>query len=317
MNIGDKVRLLHGTESGVIVSIKGAIIEVEIENGLSIPVSKSEIVVVDKEEAKRFGNSQTNGKNQSVKTSEVKSVKGLFLALLPLNTQKFSLYFINNTDWDLPLAIHKSESQDYVRTIAAACLQAKTTLHIEDVSLAQLDQWGSYTIQAVFAQKLPFQLQETLLKTIRFRANHLKKMQEVPILQKNGYLLQIDRDETEKLALNNIEEHILEKQTSLQPPKTQIQKPAPEVDLHIGSLLKEYQSLSNEEIFKYQFSVFEKSLDSAIATGMEEIVFIHGVGNGTLRRDIHKCLSKHPNVAYYQDAQKNKFGYGATYVKIK
>jgi dsDNA-specific endonuclease/ATPase MutS2 len=50
---------------------------------------------------------------------------------------------------------------------------------------------------------------------------------------------------------------------------------------------------------------------------MDEITFIHGVGNGVLRDSIHKRLSGNKNVQYYEDVQKDKFGYGATKVKIK
>jgi len=316
MNIGDKVRLLHSTESGVIVSIKGAIIEVEIEEGFSIPVSKSEIVLVAAEEAKRFGQIEKNNSKQILQ-AEVKSVKGLFFALLPLNDQKLTLYFINNTDWDLPFAIHKAQNQDLFQSIAAGYLQAKTAQRIEDVSLAQLEQWGTYTIQALFAQKSLFQLQEPLLKKIKFRANQLKNMQEVPILNKNGYLLQIDREEAEKIDTQKIQEQLWDNQTATQTAENKLQKPTSEVDLHIEAIVKDYQKLSKEEILSIQLQTFEKALDNAIATGMEEIIFIHGVGNGTLKYEIQKHISKHPHVAYYKDAQKSKFGYGATYVKIK
>jgi DNA-nicking Smr family endonuclease len=316
MNIGDKVRLLHSTESGVIVSIKGAIIEVEIEEGFSIPVSKSEIVLVAAEEAKRFGQTEKNNSKQILQ-AEVKSVKGLFFALLPLNDQKLTLYFINNTDWDLPFAIHKAQNQDLFQSIAAGYLQAKTAQRIEDVSLAQLEQWGTYTIQALFAQKSLFQLQEPLLKKIKFRANQLKNMQEVPILNKNGYLLQIDREEAEKIDTQKIQEQLWDNQTATQTAENKLQKPTSEVDLHIEAIVKDYQKLSKEEILSIQLQTFEKALDNAIATGMEEIIFIHGVGNGTLKHEIQKRISKHPYVAHYKDAQKSKFGYGATYVKIK
>jgi dsDNA-specific endonuclease/ATPase MutS2 len=50
---------------------------------------------------------------------------------------------------------------------------------------------------------------------------------------------------------------------------------------------------------------------------MDEIIFIHGVGNGVLRTEIHKRLSKNKQVEYFKDAMKEKFGYGATLVKIK
>lgn len=316
MNIGDKVRLLHSTESGVIVAIKGGVVEVEIEEGFSIPVAKSEIVLVAAEEAKRFPTNEATAKTK-VLQGQVTSSKGLFLALLPLNEQKFALHLINNTDWLLPFAVHKVQSQDYFQTIASGCLSAKSSQRIEDLSLAQLDQWGTYVVQAIFAQKTLFRLQEPLLKKVKFRANQLKNMQEVPVLQKNGYLLQIDREEVEKIDNQEIQEQILQKQKAIKTTESPLQKPSLEVDLHIEALLEDYQNLSKEQILSYQISEFEKALDSAIATGMEEIIFIHGVGNGTLKYEIQKRISKHPHVAYYKDAQKSKFGYGATYVKIR
>ena len=66
-----------------------------------------------------------------------------------------------------------------------------------------------------------------------------------------------------------------------------------------------------------QLQTFEKALDAAIASGMNEITFIHGVGNGTLRHHIHKTISKHPQVRTFLDARKEKFGFGATEVVFK
>jgi dsDNA-specific endonuclease/ATPase MutS2 len=50
---------------------------------------------------------------------------------------------------------------------------------------------------------------------------------------------------------------------------------------------------------------------------MQEITFIHGVGNGTLRHQIHKQLSQMAEQLTFKDAQKEKFGYGATKVVFK
>jgi dsDNA-specific endonuclease/ATPase MutS2 len=36
-----------------------------------------------------------------------------------------------------------------------------------------------------------------------------------------------------------------------------------------------------------------------------------------MRMEIHKRLSKHPYVQFFKDAMKEKFGYGATLVKLK
>ena len=74
--------------------------------------------------------------------------------------------------------------------------------------------------------------------------------------------------------------------------------------------------MSNSEILRIQLEQFEKNLDQAIASGMDEITFIHGIGNGVLRKEIHKRLSQIQNIKYFQDTQKDQWGYGATLVRI-
>ncbi len=88
--------------------------------------------------------------------------------------------------------------------------------------------------------------------------------------------------------------------------------PIKEVDLHIENLREDFEFLKPEEILPIQLELFEKALDSAIADNCDEITFIHGVGAGKLKYEISKVLSKHPHVKFYQDADKQKFGYGAT-----
>jgi len=313
MNIGDKVRLLHGKESGVVVGIKGAIIDIEIEDGFTIPVSKSEVVLISPEESKRFTKEESpKEENKSNIIKEVKATKGLYWAFVALNDQKFTIYFINNTDWDLPFSIG-TEKQG----IVAGFLPSKAHTRVQEVSLAQLDNWGTYIVQCLYHQKGYFELQEPFSKKLKFRANQFKSLQDVPLLQKKGYLFQIDKDENlQTLDVTKIAEQMLEKAVHKAEPQ-KIEKPATEVDLHIEMLLPQNKEMSAEDILKYQVQYFEKALDNAIATGMDEIVFIHGVGNGTLKYEIQKKVSKHPNVEFYKDAQKNKFGYGATYLKLK
>lgn len=62
---------------------------------------------------------------------------------------------------------------------------------------------------------------------------------------------------------------------------------------------------------------FKKALDAAIVHQMPDITFIHGSGNGILKHELHKLLSKHPKVQTFMDARKEKFGYGATKVILK
>lgn len=68
---------------------------------------------------------------------------------------------------------------------------------------------------------------------------------------------------------------------------------------------------------KIQLAHFNKSLDAAIVHQLPDLIFIHGAGNGVLRHELQKVLSKHPKVQTFMDAQKEKFGYGATRVVLK
>lgn len=311
MNIGDKVRLLHGKESGVVVAIKGDIVEVEIEDGFTIPVQKREVVLISSEESKRFSSQE---KDSKILVREVQSAIGIYLAFLPLNDQKFALYCINNSDWALPFAIHKEQNEKVV-TISKGVLEPQSSQKIEEVSISHLENWGIYHIQMIYASAKPFAEPFILQKKQKFRANQFKNLQEVPVLGKKGYLFQLDKESisqetTQKLAENLQAQSIYACHEKISPTDSV-------VDLHIETLLKEHQSLSANEILAYQLEIFEKCLDRAIAGGLSEITFIHGVGNGTLRQEIHKKISKHPQVAFYKDAQKEKFGYGATFIKLK
>ena len=71
MNVGDRVRLLTGTEEGIVTRLLDSeLVEVAIDNDFTIPVLRREVVVVAQEEGKNFnraavdyGPGQTPGKN--------------------------------------------------------------------------------------------------------------------------------------------------------------------------------------------------------------------------------------------------------------
>ncbi len=55
MNIGDKVRLVHGREEGIVYAfLPGNVVEVEIEDGFRIPVLRNEIVTISPVESQRL-----------------------------------------------------------------------------------------------------------------------------------------------------------------------------------------------------------------------------------------------------------------------
>lgn len=103
-----------------------------------------------------------------------------------------------------------------------------------------------------------------------------------------------------------------------QPAKALVAPPH-EVDLHLEALQPEggTEGLSNSDILKLQLEAFEDTLSRALATNMHEIIYIHGSGNGTLRKELHKLLSRNRDIKFFEDSMKEKFGYGATLVRLK
>jgi hypothetical protein len=87
-----------------------------------------------------------------------------------------------------------------------------------------------------------------------------------------------------------------------------------EVDLHFDAIMPDDGSLSSGEKFHVQLDTFQKQLDLAIANGLHQMVFIHGIGSGKLKKELYKLLQKHPHVRSYGPSLAPKYGFGATEV---
>ena len=89
-----------------------------------------------------------------------------------------------------------------------------------------------------------------------------------------------------------------------------------EVDLHANALLETTAGMDNTAILKYQMEKFNEALKAVLKKKGTRIVFIHGKGDGVLRKAILSELkSKYPSCKW-QDASFKEYGYGATMVTI-
>lgn len=310
--------MLHGREEGVITRfLEGQLVEVEIEDGFKIPILRSELAVVSGDESQLFKREPEAETKLSVRgAGAVFAAKGVYMAFLPLNDREMSLYLLNNSDWEIPFVMGEENVGQY-KGLAGGVLKRKTSLKVRDVLVAQFEAWPTFVIQLLFHKEGTFALPSPLVRKMRFRANtFFKSKQKAPLLDRDAHLFQIDQENVEVQP-----EKIVDRmQTQNQPspaPVASISKPASTIDLHIEQLVPDHSRMSKTEILKIQVETFEKQFENAIASGMPDITFIHGIGNGTLRMELHKRLSRHRHVQFFEDAQKEKFGYGATKVKIK
>jgi hypothetical protein len=315
MNIGDRVRVLHGKEEGVIRKISaGGRIEVEIEDGFVIPVLKSEVVLVAEAEKNHFGETQhSSSEFETPLPISAPKDQGLYLAFLPINDQNLSLYLIN--DSRQAYLAHASEVYGTNhRTLYAGTLGAGEAKKIDDRLLQELDEWPAFllrfiAIQPKLEKAIPAFERQFKLKATQF----FKHLSKAPLLGKNTYLFALAQT-TKELDIRGLNAEL--NQLSSAPQPTKVQAPPSSIDLHIEAIHPKPDSLSNSEKLRIQLEVFEKNLNQAIAAGMDQITFIHGIGNGVLRKEIHKRLSQIGNISYFQDTQKDQWGYGATLVKI-
>jgi hypothetical protein len=315
MNIGDRVRVLHGKEEGIIRKVSaGGRIEVEIEDGFVIPVLKSEVVLVAEAEKNYFGESSSTPAHVDtpLPISAAKD-QGLYLAFVPINDQSLSLYLIN--DSVQPYLSHASEVYGTNhRTLFAGALGAGEAKKIDDRILKELDEWPAFLlrfipIQAKLNRAIPAFERQLKMKPTQF----FKHLSKSPLIGKNAYLFGLENT-TKELDIRGLNAEL--NQLTPTPQVTRVQAPSASIDLHIEALHPKPDSLSNSEMLRIQLEVFEKNLNQAIAAGMDQITFIHGIGNGVLRKEIHKRLSQLRNISYFQDTQKDQWGYGATLVKI-
>ncbi len=67
-----------------------------------------------------------------------------------------------------------------------------------------------------------------------------------------------------------------------------------------------------------QLNHFRKNLEEAILDkNIKKVIFIHGVGNGTLKLELRRILAKEYSHYDYQDASFKEYGYGATMVILR
>ncbi|SEG39234.1 Smr/MutS family protein [Algoriphagus boritolerans] len=315
MNIGDKVRLLHGTEQGIVRKISSSgRIEVEIEDGFLIPAMKSEVVIISEVEANYFGaNVGVEKEPEAPMPISAPKDQGLYLAFLPINDQSLSLYLIN--DSHQPYLVHTSEvfGANH-RTLFAGTLNPGESKKIDDRLLKEMDEWPAFLIRFIPIQNKLEKAIPAFERQMKMKATQFfKHLSTAPILGKNAYLFAMEQT-TKELDIRSLNAEL--NQISNRPEPIKAEKPPRSIDLHIEQLHPDPDGLSNSEKMRIQLEIFEKNLNQALTSGMDEITFIHGVGNGVLRKEIHKRLSQLGNIKYFQDTQKDQWGFGATLVRI-
>lgn len=312
-NLGDFVRFVDERIEGYVTRIiDNEMIGVTGQDDFEIPVPASKVTRV-------YGHA-TAEDNEARKPAPLTATglfkdKGIYLAVVPdhKTAAVIHFYLVNETSYQLLLTLNSQQQQQYKGEFAGV---VKPSAHerIYSAPLADLQIWPQFNLQILYytTQNHKQQLQP-LIVTEKFKAKDFAGQQKnVPQLDKPGWTIRLDEDDL-IIDAAKLKESLFKPTEE----KQQIEKPQTEVDLHIEKLRDDYQFLNSSVILNIQLEKFKKTLDAAIVHQLHEIIFIHGAGNGTLRHELQKLLSKNNKIQTFMDARKEKFGYGATKVLIK
>jgi len=311
--LGDFVRFVDEKLEGYVTKIiDEQMIGVTVEDDFEIPVLASKVTYVhghgaeshDEEHVAEAAQPAGEFKGKGVHIAVVADVKANALV---------HLYIINETSYQLLASLTTQQQKDFKGEFAGI-VEPNGVAKVYSAKLSDLQLWPKLIFQVLFYTKQNQPLVAPLNITEQFKAKDFagaKKL--VPYIKQQGWMIQLDEPEliidAEKL-----------KESFFKPAEEKAQtvaKPVSELDLHIEKLRDDYQFLASSEILNIQTDHFKKALDAAIVHQMPDITFIHGTGNGILKHELHKLLSKHPKVQTFMDARKEKFGYGATKVILK
>ncbi len=92
--------------------------------------------------------------------------------------------------------------------------------------------------------------------------------------------------------------------------------PLIEVDLHINSLVDTTAGMENKDMLLLQLDTVRKTMAEHSRRKGQKIVFIHGKGDGVLRKGVRDLLKKEYPRSDIQDASFQEYGFGATLVTV-
>lgn len=92
--------------------------------------------------------------------------------------------------------------------------------------------------------------------------------------------------------------------------------PLIEVDLHIGELTDTLAGMEPKDMLEMQLSAVRRHMRENSSRIGQKLVFIHGKGEGVLRKAVLELLRKEFPKAELQDASFREYGFGATLVTI-
>jgi hypothetical protein len=345
---GDKVRFLNDVGGGLVTRVEGKIVYVEDEIGFEVPMPANEIVVIERgEAATQPSSSSKEGQPVEQQSSPQEdpemeeddvaetderhddSNPRFYLAFLDgghqADKQMVDFHLVNDSNFYCLYLIVEMGEDGLARELYNGRIQPNTKESLDQLDASKLD--VSWHVQVVLYRKdKPFALFDPVNEVMKIKAHKFFKdhaFKNNDFFYERAVLLPVIKNELERQMENLTKQEtrkVLREKgelTSSTPKTTKKSNPdIIEVDLHIHELLDDTRGLSNADMLKLQTDRFKEVMEENQKKKGQKIVFIHGLGNGTLKHEVRRLLNTRYKAHNFQDASFREYGYGATMVII-
>ena len=345
MKIGDKVRYLNAVGGGVITRIgeKGVITVLE-EDGFETPVLANDVVVVADTNELNFVSESKSKSDTTTTTQKVEKPQYKFdiaeetpegeainvsLAFVPVNIKSLQntdmeMFVINESNYYIDFQILTGNATVSVHT--ADTIEPQTKLFITDVRKDEVNDYEFVRFQGfAYKQTTKFDVKPALDVAVRINPvdfYKLHRFEENDFFEAKAMLVNLIENDYPPIKYLIDDKQLQEAMHDKRPQQTKRQFAPPrksqiiEVDLHIHELIDNFANLDNADMLRIQLDKFHSVMKENINKKGQKIVFIHGKGEGVLRKEITELLRKQYKNASFQDASFQQYGFGATQVNI-
>lgn len=262
-------------------------------------------------------------------------VLNVYLAFVPedikaVSTTPFEAYLVNDSNYYMYYTYLSAEGKSWT-TRSHGLLEPNTKFLLEEFEKSELNDREHVAVQLVafkdnraFAMK-PAVNVEIRIDTVKFYKLHTFRQTdffETPALMCDVVKNDLPAKQV-YVSAEDLQDALMKKKTVEHPsaPRTIVKRGGKneiiEVDLHIGELLDDTHGMSNREMLNYQLDKFREVMEQYKNKREQRIVFIHGKGDGVLRKALLDEMKRKYSACKTQDASFQEYGFGATMVTIK
>ena len=269
-----------------------------------------------------------------LETPEGETLKAL-LAFFPidikqLQTTSYECYLVNDSNYFLYYNVINGENNN-LKSVANGLIEPNMQELLAEISKEQLSAWEKIRIQLIpFKQAKNYSPQDVIDTNLKINAVKFYKLHsftENDYFDEPAMMIDISSEKEKEAEIQKmteispeeIKQAMFSKEESGRPRiiKRPLIAETIEIDLHINELLDTTAGLSNAAMLQCQLDKFHEVLNENKNRKGQKIVFIHGKGEGVLRKEIEKLLKTQYKTYYFQDASFREYGFGATMVTIK